>query len=150
MGLGESIKSGHDEYRRIFAKLFKSSTKEGKLREQLFHEYKVKLYAHHDAEERTVIPQMIKVPDLKDIGYELEEEHATMKVLIKELEGMGYDHAMWRYRLSPLYSVMKVHWDKEETQIIPFAPWYFKESDLNALGKKFDELVAQYIKDNLK
>jgi len=28
MGIGESIKDGHDEYRRIFAKLFKSSTKE--------------------------------------------------------------------------------------------------------------------------
>ncbi len=148
MAIGESIKSGHDEYRRIFAKLFRSTVKDAETREKLFNEYAVKLYAHHDGEERLLIPQMLKIPDLKDMGYELEEEHATMKVLIKELKQMGYGNAMWRYRLSPLYSVMKVHWDKEETQLIPFAPEYFPATTLEDLGKKFDALVQDYINKN--
>jgi len=148
MGVGESIKSGHDEYRRIFAKLFKTEEKDAKIREELFLDYVKKLYAHHEAEELTVIPAMIKVADLKDMGFELETEHAAMKMLIADLKKMGYEHKMWKYRLSPLYSVMKVHWDKEETMIIPFAPEYFPAPALDALGKKFDELVAKYIREH--
>lgn len=145
MGIGESIKNGHDEYRRIFAKLFKTTEKDAQKREQLFMDYVKKLYSHHEAEELTIIPQMLKVPDLKDIGFELEEEHACMKLLIKDLRTVGYDHKMWRYRLSPLYSVMKVHWDKEETIVIPFAPEYFPMSALEDLGKKFDEITVNFM-----
>lgn len=148
MGVGESIKAGHDEYRRIFAKLFKSTDAEAELREKLFLDYVKKLFAHHEAEELTVIPAMIKIADLKDMGYELETEHAAMKMLIADLKKMGYGHAMWKYRLSPLYSVMKVHWEKEETVIIPFAPEYFPAPALDALGKKFDELVEKYIREH--
>jgi len=148
MAIGESIKAGHDEYRRLFAKLFKTTVKDASLREELFNDYALRLYAHHEGEERLLIPKMLKIPDLKDMGYELEMEHATMKVLIKDLKTLGYDHAMWRYRLSPLYSVMKVHWDKEETQLIPFAPEYFAASALIDLGKEFDTLVEDYIKKN--
>ncbi len=148
MSLGESIKSGHDEYRRIFAKLFKSGDSETDLRKSLFLDYATKLYAHHEAEAATVIPAMLKVSDFKGIGYELLEEHATMKLLIKDLKEMGYGQPMWKYRLSPLYDVMKVHWDKEETQVIPFAPEYFPASALDDLAKKFDSLVAKYMKEH--
>ncbi len=148
MSIGESIKSGHDEYRRIFAKLFKSADSEADLRKKLFLDYARKLYAHHEAESATVIPAMLKVSDLKAMGYELMEEHATMKLLIKDLQEMGYGQPMWKYRLSPLYDVMKVHWDKEETQLIPFAPEYFPASALEELGSKFDALVSKYMKEH--
>ncbi len=91
---------------------------------------------------------MIKVADLKDMGYQLETEHAAMKMLISELKKVGYDHNMWKYKLSPLYSVMEVHWDKEEKEIIPFAPEYFPQRALDDLGKKFDELVEKYIREH--
>jgi len=148
MGVGESIKNGHDEYRRIFAKLFKSSENDADLRAKLFLDYEKKLYAHHEAEELTLIPAMIKVADLKDIGFQLETEHAAMKMLISELKKMGYDHRMWKYKLSPLYSVMKVHWDKEEAEIIPFAPEYFSTQVLDELGKKFDAFVDKHMKEH--
>ena len=47
-----------------------------------------------------------------------------------------------------LYSIMKVHWDKEETVLIPFAPEYFPQQALVELGQKFDDLVADYIRKN--
>jgi hemerythrin superfamily protein len=143
MVLGWSIKKDHDRYRVIFSKMFKTGEPDAALREQLFNEYTSNLFAHHDAEERLVFPAMIKIPDLKDMALELEEEHRAMKMHIKELRDMGYDSKMWRYRLSPLYSIMQVHWEKEETIVIPFAPEYFPEAALENMGKAFDEMVAK-------
>jgi hemerythrin superfamily protein len=79
MEIGESIRRGHDEYRRLFAKLFKTTPKDGKLREKLFIDFQKKLYAHHEAGERTILPRMTKIPYLKDLALELEVEHADMK-----------------------------------------------------------------------
>ena len=64
MGIGESIKNGHDEYRRFFRKLSKTTVKDARLREELFIDFQKKLYAHRLAEELTILPQMIKIPDL--------------------------------------------------------------------------------------
>jgi hemerythrin superfamily protein len=132
MGIGESIKRGHDEYRRFFAKLFKTSPEDAKLREQLFTDFQRKLYAHHLGEELTIFPEMIKIPDLRDMTLELEVEHTEREI--------------WRHKLATLYDVMHAHWLKEEATMIPFMPEYFSESELEDFGKTFDETVEKYLK----
>jgi hemerythrin superfamily protein len=91
VGIIESIKRGHDENRRFFAKPFKTSPKDAKLREQLFTDFQKKLYAHHDAEKLTIFPRMLKIPDLRDLALELEVEHADMKMHFDALMKEGYD-----------------------------------------------------------
>lgn len=59
MGIGESIKRGHDEYRRFFAKLFTTTPKDAALREHLFTDFRRKLYAHHKGEELAILPRML-------------------------------------------------------------------------------------------
>ena len=145
MGIGESIKRGHDEYRRFFAKLFKTTPKDAQLREQLFTDFQRKLYAHHEAEEVTILPRMVKIPDLKDLALELEVEHADMKVHFETLKKETYESPMWRYKLAPLYDIMHAHWLKEEETLIPFGPDYFSKSDWEEFGKKFDEIVDKYL-----
>jgi len=146
LALGWTIKRDHDLYRRLFAKMFKTTEKDAALREKLFSQYFDNLFIHHDAEERLVFPAMIKVPDLKDLALELEEEHRSMKVHIQELMKMGYDSKMWRYRLAPLYDIMQAHWDKEEKIVIPFAPEYFSESALDDIDKAWAEFAAKEMK----
>jgi hypothetical protein len=146
MGLGESIKQGHDDYRRFFAKLFKTTVKDAKLREQLFTDFQRKLYAHHNAEELTILPAMVKVPELKDLGLELEVEHEDMKQHFEALTKEGYDREIWRHKLAPLYDVMHAHWLKEEETMIPFGPDYFTKSQWENFGKKFDQIVEEYLK----
>jgi hemerythrin superfamily protein len=143
MGIGESIKRGHDEYRRFFAKLFKTSPEDAKLREQLFTDFQRKLYAHHLEEELTIFPQTIKIPDLRDMTLELEVEHADMKVHFEALIKEGYDREIWRHKLARLYDIMHAHWLKEEETMIPFMPEYFSESELENFGKRFDETVEK-------
>ncbi|MDD1771009.1 MAG: hemerythrin domain-containing protein [Methanomassiliicoccales archaeon] len=142
--VGWRIKVGHDKYRVIFAKLFRSKEKDAAIREELFLTYLRDLYGHHDGEEREVFPAMIKVPAFRDTCYELEMEHRAMKMLAYELAEMGYDHKTWVYRLAPLYAIHNIHWDKEEKFLIPFAPEHFTNEQIEDLGVKFDAIVAEY------
>lgn len=148
MALGESIKKGHDEYRRFFAKLRKTGAADSSLREELFLDFKKKLYAHHEGEEIDVFPILLKVPALKGLTYELMVEHEDMKKHFEALSKEDYGEASWVYKLAPLYDVMHAHWLKEEELIIPFWPDYFSEADWEALGKKFDQTVQQYLKSH--
>jgi hemerythrin superfamily protein len=144
--IGWSIKIGHDKYRVIFAKLYKSTEKDAKMREEAFLTYKRDLLGHHEGEEKHVFPAMIKIPDLKDMALDLEMEHSAMKSIVKELTVMGYDHAMWRYHLAPLYAILLHHWHVEEEQLIPFLGEYFTQAQLDEIGNRFDETVASYNK----
>lgn len=51
LGLGESIKRDHDEYRRFFAKMAKTKPEDGQVREASLKDFMRSLYAHHEAEE---------------------------------------------------------------------------------------------------
>jgi len=145
MGLGESIKRGHDEYRRFFAQLFNTSPQDAELRERVFKDFQRKLYAHHEAEARTFLPRMTKIPDLKDLGLDIEIEHADMKVHFETLMKEKYDTEIWPRKLTPLYDIMHAHWLKEEEILIPFGPDYFSESEWEDFGKRFDEEVEKYL-----
>ena len=148
MGIGESIRKGHDEYRRFFAKLFKSTPKDAKLREEIFKDFQRKLYAHHEAESLTILPQMTKIRDMKDLALELEVEHSDMKIHFENLMKEGYDLEIWRHRLAPLYDVMHAHWLKEEETMIPFGPEYFSKNEWEDFGKRFDEIIEEYLKNH--
>jgi hemerythrin superfamily protein len=148
MGIGESIKRDHDEYRRFFAKLSKTTVNDAKLREQLFNDFQRKLYAHHLGEELTVLPRMAKIPDLRDMAFELEVEHAAMKVHFEALMKERYNTEIWPRRLAPLYDIMHAHWLKEEETMIPFGPEYFSQSEWEDFGKRFDEIVEKYLKEH--
>ena len=145
MGIGESIKRGHDDYRRFFAKLSKTTPKDANLREQIFTEFQKKLYAHHEAEDLTIFPQMTKIPELRDLTFELEVEHADMKVHFEALIKDRYDVEIWRHKLAPLYDIMHAHWLKEEETMIPFGPEYFSKDEWEDFGKRFDEIVETYL-----
>jgi hemerythrin superfamily protein len=145
MPLGWSIKVGHDKYRVMFLKMFKSTEKDAKMREEAFLAYKRDLLGHHDGEERHLFPAMIKIPALKDMALELEMEHRAMKMFAKDLSS-GYDHPMWRYKLAPLYAVHLRHWRTEEEDLIPFLLEYFSQAQLDEIGRKFDETVESYNK----
>ena len=142
--VGWRIKVGHDKYRVIFAKLFRSKEKDAAKREEMFLTYVRDLYGHHDGEEREVFPAMIKVPEFRETCYELEMEHRAMKMLALELTELGYDHKTWVYRLAPLYAIHSIHWDKEEKFLIPFSPEHFTQEQIEDLGAEFDTVVAKY------
>jgi hypothetical protein len=49
------------------------------LREELFTDFQRKLYTHHEAEELTILPAFVKIPELRDLMLELKRQHEDMK-----------------------------------------------------------------------
>ena len=71
---------------------------------------------------------------------------ADMKLHFEALTKEGYDREIWRHKLAPLYDIMHAHWLKEEETKIPFGPEYFSKNEWEDFGKRFDEIVAEYLK----
>jgi len=57
MGIGEAIKADHDEFRRIIAKMEKTTERDAEIRKQLLPHLMKILYAHHVAEEEILFRQ---------------------------------------------------------------------------------------------
>jgi hemerythrin superfamily protein len=143
LGLGESIKRDHDAYRRFFAKMVKSTEKDGAARSAALKDIMAQIYAHHKAEELTVFPAMMKIPELRGLAFELIVEHEDMKRLFEALKDDKADVEVWKYKLSSIYDIMHAHWLKEEEQLTPFGLDYFSEADWRGFGQRFDQILSE-------
>jgi len=138
MGIGEAIKADHDEFRRIIAKMEKTTEKDAEIRKQLLPHLMKILYAHHVAEEEILFPAMEKKEELKNMALDLTEEHRAMMILLNDLEASGWDFKLWRPRLRPFREIIGVHWSKEETIVIPHLPSYFSQTEIDEFSEGFD------------
>ncbi len=138
MGIGEAIKADHDEFRRVLAKMEKTTEKDVELRKQLLPHFMRILYAHHVAEEETLFPAMQQKDELRNMALDLTEEHRAMMMLLNDLEESGWEFKFWRNRLRPFREIIVVHWAKEETSLIPHMPTYFSQAEIDELSKGFD------------
>ena len=96
------------------------------------------LYAHHVAEEEILFPAMEKKEELKNMALDLTEEHRAMMILLNDLETSGWNFNLWRPRLRPFREIIGVHWNKEETIVIPHLPSYFSQTEIDEFRKGFD------------
>jgi hemerythrin superfamily protein len=148
MGIGEAIKADHDEFRRVLLRMEKTSEKDVALRKQLLPHFKRILYAHHVAEEEVLFPAMQKKKELKDMAMDLREEHRAMMILLDDLELSGWDFKFWRHRLRPFREIIVIHWNKEETILIPHMPSYFSTAEINDMSTGFDSVRARELSAN--
>lgn len=146
MDLGAIIKLEHDEYRRFFAKMAKTSQQDAQTRTEALNEVMRKIYAHHEAEEVAIFPKMMQISALRGLAFELEVEHADMKKLYDTLKANHADTEVWKYKLSSIYDIMHAHWVKEEEEFTPFWMDFFSASDWDALGKQFQQATERYLK----
>jgi hemerythrin superfamily protein len=141
LGLGESIKRDHDAYRRFFAKMSKTTEKDGAARTASLKDIMSQIYAHHKAEELTIFPAMMKIPQLRGLAFELEVEHNDMRRLFDALKNDKADVEVWKYKLSSIYDIMHAHWLKEEEQLTPFGLDFFSEAEWKSFGERFDGVI---------
>ena len=148
MGIDEAIKADHDEFRRVLLRMEKTSEKDVALRKQLLPHFKRILYAHHVAEEEVLFPAMQKKKELKDMAMDLREKHRAIIILLDDLELSGWDFKFWRHRLRPFREIIVIHWNKEETILIPHMPSYFSTAEINDMSTGFDSVRARELSAN--
>lgn len=148
MDLGWLIKKDHDEYRRFFVEMAKTSPQDAQAREAALREVMRKIYAHHIAEEVSIFPKMMQVPELRGLAFELEVEHSDMKTLFEALKAERANTEVWKYRLVTIYDVMHAHWLKEEEQLTPFWQGYFSVEEWENFSKQFEQATEHYLKNH--
>jgi hypothetical protein len=138
MSIADSIKSDHSDFRSMISTLQKTSTKDFEERRMTFTNLRHKVTGHFLAEEDTVIKEMAKLSELRTLALELREEHQAIRDLLDVLWATNCDDEVWLPRFVPISELLAIHMGKEENIVIPAAPKYFTEAQLEALGKVFD------------
>jgi len=143
LGLGESIKRDHDVYRRFFAKMARSTPEDAPIRNALLTDITQKITVHHEAEEQTLFPRLMQIPEFKCLILELTAEHEDFKRLFKALQTIPSNTEVWKYKLASIYDIMHAHWLKEEERLTPFCLDYFTEAEWADFGRCFEKITAK-------
>jgi hemerythrin superfamily protein len=143
MSIADSILADHNEFKGMIASLQKTSTKDFEERRRTFTDLRRRVSAHFLAEEDTVIKEMAKLTELRPLALELIEEHQAVRDLFDVLWATNCDDEVWLPRLVPISELLVIHMGKEENMVIPAAPKYFTDAQLEALGRLFDKIEAE-------
>jgi hemerythrin superfamily protein len=138
MSIADSIKRDHQDFRETIARLQKTTVSNVEERRTTFTEFRRKVFSHFLAEEDTVLKEMAKLTELRPLALELIEEHRAIRDLMDVIWSTNCDDEVWLPRLTPMAEVLAIHMNKEENIVIPAAPKYFTDAQLEALGKVFD------------
>ena len=137
MSIEDSIRTDHNEYRGMIAKLQKTTRDDVEERRNTFSTLRRKVFAHFIAEEITVFKDMLKVTEVRPLALELVEEHRAIRDLFDVLEATNFDDEIWLPRLAIISELFAIHLGKEESVVMAASPKYFSEAQREALGKVF-------------
>ncbi|QGY47704.1 hypothetical protein GM418_29775 [Maribellus comscasis] len=122
----------HDEMRELVKKIKKDKTKYILLKKHLD--------VHHELEEDLLLNLLNNKKGVKAESLESQEEHFVLNILLLDLADFPKDHPRWMVKFKVLIEILEHHLDEEEEDLFPEAEEHLSESQLNKLGKKFQEL----------
>ena len=138
MSIEDSIKTDHNEYRDMIAKLQKTTRDDVEVRRNTFSTLRRKVFAHFIAEEITVFKDMLKVTEMRPLALELVEEHRAIQGTYSTSSSpTNFDDEIWLPRLAIISELFAIHLGKEESVVMAASPKYFSEAQREALGKVF-------------
>ena len=143
MTIADEIKKDHDETRAMMAKIQKTAAKETEDRRKKFLALKREVFAHFKAEEGTILPEMMKIDEVKPLATELMKDHKEIREKFEDVTSTKGDDASWISRFAPLAEQLSEHMDKEEKKAPPTAPKYFTRAQLEELGKVFEKIESK-------
>lgn len=133
--------------------LFKEyeSTRSAAKKKQLVGKICTELTVHAQIEEEIFYPAVKPVLKEKDLVPEATVEHATLKDLIAQVEGVEPDGEMFDAKIKVLSEYVKHHVKEEQNEIFPQAK-ASKKLDLEALGQQLaerkEELMLEHMQDS--
>jgi hypothetical protein len=92
------------------------------------------LHVHHLAEEEILFPALKGKEELKEMAFDLTEEHRAAMILLDDLMASGWSFDFWQQRFRPFRDLVGAHLIKEKTTIIPHLPVYYSDSELDEMS----------------
>jgi len=126
-----------DHIRVEFHFLLWRMTRDDVSRKDLFKQIKKELALHLDREEAVFYPACDQFEDLKVLIKDSREEHAQIKVLLKQISALAQDSQEADEKMKRLVEEVEFHVSEEENDLIPQVRKHMQEDQLNQLGKEF-------------
>jgi hemerythrin superfamily protein len=128
------VSSLFDEYEKA-----RSTSKKQELVSEICNELNV----HAQVEEEIFYPAVKQALKEKNLVPEATVEHATLKTLIAEVEGMEPDGEMFDAKIKVLSEYVKHHVKEEQNEIFPKAK--AAKLDMMELGARLSERKAELL-----
>ncbi len=132
------LKADHEKVAGIFEQLEPTTERAVKTREELFTKLKQELDVHTHIEETIFYPVLKQEAETRDITLEGLEEHHVIKILLKELAGMGVDSEQWTAKLKVLKESVEHHVEEEEDDMFKGAREVLSKEQLEVLGTRME------------
>jgi hemerythrin-like domain-containing protein len=137
------------DHRRV-AQLFEKfeSAKDAKQKKSLFETIRSELELHARLEEDLFYPEAEDRPELKDPVEEAEGEHAKMKQMLREAQGLDPESGEFDATVAGLKGAVEHHVEEEEGQIFPVVQRTFSEEHMQELAEKLQARRAELQRGN--
>lgn len=143
MNVIELLKKDHETVSGLF-KSFESAkeSEDGSQKEQIVGRICEALSAHATVEEELFYPAVAaraqEDEKAEDNVKEANEEHALVKMLVGELEGMSADDEQFDAKVKVLKDVVEHHVEEEEGQLMPRAKKLLSSQELDQIGSQVE------------
>jgi hemerythrin superfamily protein len=130
-GVFQHLAREHGEVTALLLRV--KSSRDPKVRAELFPKIRAELLSHEKAELTNVYPAFQQQPALAAFAEEHDNEASELEAAIAEVAGTPYEDARWQSRFEELVQLVTRHVDEEENEWFPAAE--------DALGKPWTEEV---------
>ena len=142
MDATELLKEDHDTVRDLLKKYEAAGDRAYQTKKGLFEEIKDELEIHSKIEEKIFYPAVKKLrsADAEEIVDEAIEEHAIVKRLLEELDGLKPQDERFDAKMKVLKENVEHHAAEEEDEMFPEARSGMDEARLEELGSEIAEM----------
>lgn len=128
----------HAQFRKLLARLDKTSEEAVKTRATIFHALKAELIAHETIEEEILYPALQQFAQAEKIVKHSYEEHHVADLLLDELTKLAFDDPGWEAKAHVLKESLEHHLKDEEEEMFPKARTLLADQ-LDDLGEDMEE-----------
>jgi iron-sulfur cluster repair protein YtfE (RIC family) len=129
----ELLKQDHQKMKGLFKE---AEEAENSRKKQIFDQINTELEIHAHIEETVFYPAIEEHEALKDMVAEARDEHAEVKMLLKEIEELGADMEGFNSSLMELIDSVEHHIEEEEGEMFDKVGELFNNEALEQLGKE--------------
>ncbi len=137
MDILEIIKEDHKKTMDGLEKLEKTKETDSTARKKTWSTLEHDLLVHMKAEEEVFYPAL--EGEMEDKILEAIEEHELVRMAGQVLDETPADDKRWLAKLMVIKENIEHHVEEEESDIFDTARGEFEKTDLNEMGKRFEE-----------
>ena len=139
MNAFQLLKEDHQKVSGIFQQLEPTTERAEKTRTELFAQLKQELDVHAHIEETIFYPAIKQPAETREVVLEGYEEHAVVKTLLSELEGLDVTSEQWTAKCKVLMENVEHHVEEEEGEMFQKARQVLSEDEITQLGQRMAE-----------